>query len=482
MTRYVSRDTTTLYQEADPSKVLIELLWGDTVFIEDEEVVDGKQKVRARACTGWVKAADLMDEPLLELYFIDVGQGDSVLIVTPDRQHILLDGGYPRVNQNHGKSGADFVDWKFKRDYGKDVIDLDMMIASHNDADHYGGLWDLLNPAHKDKLDIKETRVRKFRHAGVSWWKNDTVKRSLGRKEGGFLVDIIDDKASVERALKMDAARGYQLQGEWAEFMQCVVNSCDDIRRIGYDAGGDVRYLDGFGEESEVRISVLGPIVHNDGDGPRIRSLGDDSQNTNGNSILLRLDYGRTRILLTGDLNKASQQDILREFGGRRQELAADVIKSCHHGSDDCSYEFLATVHASATIISSGDTETHAHPRPNIVAASGLAGFQTLRNDELVTPLVYSTEISRSTRTAEPTRVLIDDAEHALRDVVVTYEETASGGRSPKTGRDSLEDIRVVAGIVYGLVNVRTDGSKILCATRNEGKGKWDIKKFKSRF
>jgi hypothetical protein len=40
----------------------------------------------------------------------------------------------------------------------------------------------------------------------------------------------------------------------------------------------------------------------------------------------------------------------------------------------------------------------------------------------------------------------------------------------------------VVDGIVYGLVNVRTDGDTILCATLNEGKHKWDIKKFSSRF
>src|SRR5690606_13960207 len=141
------------------------------------------------------------------------------------------------------------------------------------------------------------------------------------------------------------------------------------------DVKGDIKYLDDFGEGSDVRISVLGPLVYNKGKGPMVRSLGDNSQNTNGNSILLRIDYGQVRVLLTGDLNKASQQAILQAFEGKRQELAADVIKSCHHGSDDGSYEFLECVQASATIISSGDTETHAHPRPNIVAASGIAGF-----------------------------------------------------------------------------------------------------------
>src|SRR5690606_25751452 len=188
------------------------------------------------------------------------------------------------------------------------------------------------------------------------------------------------------------------------------------------------------------------------------------------------------RVLLTGDLNKASQQAILQAFEGKRQELAADVIKSCHHGSDDCSYEFLECVQASATIISSGDTETHAHPRPNIVAASGIAGFKTLRNDELITPLVYSTEISRSTRVGHPAAATHKGTACDLKDISLTYLDTGSGDRNPRTESKSMDRLRVVSGIVYGLVNVRTDGSTILCATKNEGKQKWEIKKFKSRF
>lgn len=153
--------------------------------------------------------------------------------------------------------------------------------------------------------------------------------------------------------------------------------------------------------------------------------------------------------MLTGDLNKKSQQHILESFIGRRQELAADVVKSCHHGSDDCSYEFLECVQASATIISSGDDENHAHPRPNIVAASGATGYKTIEKDEMLTPLVYSTEISRSVRMGDPTKATIN---------------------------------KVIDGIVYGLVNVRTDGNKIICATLNEGKYEWEIKRFNSRF
>jgi len=45
-----------------------------------------------------------------------------------------------------------------------------------------------------------------------------------------------------------------------------------------------------------------------------------------------------------------------------------------------------------------------------------------------------------------------------------------------------MKKLKVVDSIVYGLVNIRTDGNKILCATLNEGKNKWEINTFRSRF
>ena len=41
------------------------------------------------------------------------------------------------------------------------------MIASHNDADHYGGLSDLLDVSQNQELDADEVRVDAFYHAGV---------------------------------------------------------------------------------------------------------------------------------------------------------------------------------------------------------------------------------------------------------------------------------------------------------------------------
>lgn len=80
----------------------------------------------------------------LKIYFIDVGQGDSSLIVTPNDRTILIDGG--------GSSTYDvgenilvpyLLDRKIKK--------LDYVILSHSDQDHIGGIITVLK-----KLDVEK--------------------------------------------------------------------------------------------------------------------------------------------------------------------------------------------------------------------------------------------------------------------------------------------------------------------------------------
>ena len=297
-------------------------------------------------------------------------------------------------------------------------------------------------------------------------------------------------KTSIKNGLKASAS--LKLQGEWANFLSCIVETDAKIERLSYNPKKNFDYLPGFEANQPTSIKVLGPIETTIDGQATLKDLGTYDKNTNGNSVLLRVDYGRSRILLTGDLNKKSQRHIIESLSGNKIELAADVVKACHHGSDDCSYEFLQYVNAAATVISSGDDETHAHPRPNIVAASGVTGFQKIENDEMVTPLIYSTEISRSLKIGDPYEVNSKDYDTAdgKIDVLLTneaktnirYKHTSSGALNPTDKSKTMNRLKVVDGIVYGLVNVRTDGHKILCATLNEGKSKWEIKTFYSRF
>jgi hypothetical protein len=66
-------------------KRITELLWGDPIH-PTGETNGGFSRVfaRGRRAPGWMPTDCISDDGLLELYVIDVGQGDGVLIRTPD--------------------------------------------------------------------------------------------------------------------------------------------------------------------------------------------------------------------------------------------------------------------------------------------------------------------------------------------------------------------------------------------------------------
>ena len=205
--------------------------------------------------------------------------------------------------------------------------------------------------------------------------------------------------------------------------------------------------------------------------------------------MCIRDSYERVRILLTGDLNTESQHALLDDYIGKRIEFQCDVAKACHHGSDDVSYEFLSAMRPAVTVISSGDNEGHDHPRPGIVAASATTGYLEINADRIVTPLVYSTELARSLNLGKPTKLTIADPggdtvvpENELSAVTIEAKLMKAGDLNPTTVNKSLKNTYIVAGLIYGLVNVRTDGETILCATLNEKDDTWQVKKLRSRF
>ena len=188
-------------------------------------------------------------------------------------------------------------------------------------------------------------------------------------------------------------------------------------------------------------------------------------------------------------MNRDSQRALLDDYTGNRVELQCDVAKACHHGSDDVSYEFLSTLRPAVTVISSGDNEGHDHPRPAIVAASATTGYLQIAADRIVTPLVYSTELARSANLGRPTRLTIAAAggdtvveAGALGTVKIEAKVTKAGDLNPTKVTRNLAGTYIVAGLIYGLVNVRTNGDKILCATLNEKDNTWQTKSFTSRF
>lgn len=70
----------------------------------------------------------------LKVHFLDVGQGDSILIQSPNGKNMLVDGG----TKAQGEKVVSFLK-------SKGVKRLDYVVATHPDADHIGGLITVLN-------------------------------------------------------------------------------------------------------------------------------------------------------------------------------------------------------------------------------------------------------------------------------------------------------------------------------------------------
>ncbi len=85
------------------------------------------------------------DEGLLKVVFLDVGQGDATLIESPTGTQVLVDGG---------KDGM--VLGALQKELGYFDRDLDMVVATHPDADHIGGLIDVLEYFEVDTILITE--------------------------------------------------------------------------------------------------------------------------------------------------------------------------------------------------------------------------------------------------------------------------------------------------------------------------------------
>lgn len=148
------------------SELVTTLLWGDPLHVME---VDGDWvRVRARGKRpGWLRRELISDASLLEIYVIDVGQGDAVLLKTPEGRWHLIDGGVENAKQMTKKGAANFIRWKFLQDLREDKVTLANVVLTHADADHYGGLVDLFSgrlPFHAP-FDVE---VDTFLHSGLA--------------------------------------------------------------------------------------------------------------------------------------------------------------------------------------------------------------------------------------------------------------------------------------------------------------------------
>lgn len=131
--------------------------------------------------------------------------------------------------------------------------------------------------------------------------------------------------------------------------------------------------VDSIIQLGEAQVTVLGPRQ--------------EYEETNDTSIVLRVDYGDTSFLFTGDMEKTAEEDLLNAGC----DLDVDVLKVGHHGSDtSSSYAFLREVMPEYAVISCGADNSYGHPHDEVMSRLYDARATVYRTDEQGTVLAVS--------------------------------------------------------------------------------------------
>lgn len=102
------------------------------------------------------------------------------------------------------------------------------------------------------------------------------------------------------------------------------------------------------------------------------------SENDNGESISLKLTYGDTRFLFTGDASKTDELNMLQSG----IDIQADILQLGHHGSSTSTHtRFLSEVNPSTAIYSAGSENSYGHPHEEVVDLVQAAGVQLYGTD-----------------------------------------------------------------------------------------------------
>jgi len=102
--------------------------------------------------------------------------------------------------------------------------------------------------------------------------------------------------------------------------------------------------------------------------------------NLNNQSLVLRIVYGSTSILLSGDAEEDAEETIVHRYGGF---IRSDVLKVGHHGSRTSSTEdFVSAVRPNIAVISVGKNNKFRHPSPDVLARLAYNNVKTYRTDE----------------------------------------------------------------------------------------------------
>ncbi len=243
----------------------------------------------------------------LEVHFIDVGQGDSILIRS-DEAILLIDAG---------TASSKYELEAYLRSYG--INRIDCLILTHPHSDHIGGAAQIISSF----------------------------------KIGSILTGIYDTDSRYQDEM-LEAAE------------ENGIETVEPILGADYSVG-------------DISFKVLSP------------DIGVAYSEMNNNSIAIRLSWGDTEFLFTGDAEAMAERDILEEF---YDELESDVLKLGHHGSStSTSEDFLEAVDPEWVVISCGKDNEYGHPHYETLRRLedfGISDDHILRTDKLGSIILIS--------------------------------------------------------------------------------------------
>ncbi len=118
-------------------------------------------------------------------------------------------------------------------------------------------------------------------------------------------------------------------------------------------------------------------------------------EESNENSLVLRVQRKKRVFLLTGDVDAKIENILLERYS--KKQLAAHVLLVAHHGSDTASgVMFLHTVRAKYAVISVGENNSYGHPKATVLKRLGYFTKNIFRTDEKGT-IVFTTNGTKLT-------------------------------------------------------------------------------------
>ncbi len=113
---------------------------------------------------------------------------------------------------------------------------------------------------------------------------------------------------------------------------------------------------------------------------------------SNDGSIVAKLSYGKTSIMLTGDSTSVTEKIILENSKqDSKTNLASTILKVGHHGSrTSTSNDFVKSVAPKYALISNSKDNNYGHPHPDTLSTLASFGIKIFRTDLLGTIIIKS--------------------------------------------------------------------------------------------